>query len=481
MIFNQIKKNLNTLNTDFNMQQIFNTRVFYLITIIVFYSMGYLAFHVHPSFDDYAWPVFIRERGILETQRFAYTELNGRYFSTIISTLTMSEFYFHVKYKFFIFSYIILYFIAIYRFSSIVLISSNTKKNKSTIITTAGVLAFIILLIIPESSSMYFWLTGSIVYLSTVIIFLFFISELEIYYTNYDNTKNTSFVIICILLFAIPLFSEIGYFTVLPILIYQTVLKIFKYKNWDLKIIFTLFLMTIAMLINYYGSKIRMEKLNILTHNLDFKNAILITYHFICNFLISTQFIILITGNIILHLFLKQYNIRRTAILSITSFIPFIVIGIITFSLSYYTSALILGVNPPKRVLNLLYITFQIFITMAMVVYNSKKIENSSNSIYITIIVLVIACLLPSNFRQMIGDILKGKAKNYDIFMQKRYETTMKAQTDTVFLDDINYIDKPISIMFNTGGDLTKSKLHSNWYYNEYYSKLFNIKSVYIK
>lgn len=461
------------------MKYIKNSFLFFIGGLLTF-CLLYLALHAHPSFDDLAWPVWVREMGAIETQSFVYTNLNGRILATLVSTLTMAEPLFFEKYKAILFIYILAFLIAIYRFSYITL--GIQKGKKEIALSVTAVLTFSYLIIILESSSLFFWLTGTIVYLSTLILFILLLAEIALLYNKTTKQKfNFQFGFMAMLCFTMPLFSEMGVFITMPLLFYLILVDKIKNKFYNYHFIILLFFLSLGMFINYIGSLNRINQLHEVTHNKDIFLSFKIVLTSLKLYITTPNIFGLFIINIAFFLFLYSCNIKKEHIFSIRS--PYILlgIGVVTLIFGLFASAFVLGVAPPKRVWNVLLISLQIFCFLAMVVFNNRfqkpRFKQISAGAFVGLITLSIA--LPTTFRQMLGDVVKGKAKKYDYFMQDRYKNTELAISDTLYLEELKENEIPISIMFNTGAGFAKSTESDYWYYNEYYSKYFGIKAVY--
>ena len=92
----------------------FNTIISFFGLILISMLIT-LALNSHPSFDDYAWPVWIKEMGWLNTQSYVYHSVNGRVLSTLLSTLMMTNPYYFLKYKLYGLFFLLSFMIALFK------------------------------------------------------------------------------------------------------------------------------------------------------------------------------------------------------------------------------------------------------------------------------------------------------------------------------------------------------------------------------
>ena len=446
-----------------------------LIGILIILSMN-----SHPSFDDYAWPVWIKEMGWFNTQDFVYHAINGRVLSTLISTLTMTDPGYFLKYKLFCFLFLIIFLMSLYRLTR--LMSFNTEKPKSIHFSFFSLVLYSIFLIIPESSSLFFWLTGVIVYSTTLILFFLLLSYFEIVDQNINPKIRKKYIYFSLGICAIiPLFSELGVFLISPLLIYKIVSTRAKLKEWNLFLISLLLVLCSSMVINYIGSQTRITNLNQVTHNQDFYKSISLLLRSLVNYTTSYHALSLLVINIALFCFIQVNNINKRSLFGVNSPHVLFCLGILTFIFGLFVSIFILGVKAPPRVWNLLIVPMEIFFISAFVVSQHKNEIKFSYKKTIFIFFFTSSLILPTTLRQICGDLFKGKVFFYNRFMNRQYVYSKECKSDTLHLKKIESIKKPMSMMFKQGAGFAQNSKSDDWYYNVYYAKYFKKQIVYQK
>jgi hypothetical protein len=457
----------------------FNT-IISLLGLILISMLITLALNSHPSFDDYAWPVLIKEMGWLNTQNYVYHSFNGRVLSTFSSTLIMTDPNFFIKYKLFGLLFLLSFLIGLFKL--ITLMINKEQQLKKIHFSFFSIVLFSVFIIIPDSSSLFFWLTGVIVYFTTLILFLLLLSCFEIIDQNNNPKIMKRHIYFSIIICAsIPLFSEMGVFLISPLLIYKICFERYKLKKWNLFLLSLIFVLGFSMVINYLGSQTRMTNLKEVTHNQDLFKSFSLLIQSLTNYLFSYYSLSLLFVNISIFYFIQLYNVKKNSLFGIDSPYILMMLGIVTFVLGLFVSIFILGVEAPQRVWNILIVSMQFFFISAYVVYKTKNEIKISYKRFIMIFFFFISMTLPNTFRQMTGDLLKGNVFFYNKFMNKQYEYSKKNKTDTLYLEKIKSTKLPISIMFKKGTGLAEDSKSEDWFYNVFYAKYFKKKIVYPK
>ena len=241
------------------------------------------------------------------------------------------------------------------------------------------------------------------------------------------------------------------------------------------------FVLGLSMIINYLGSQTRMTNLEEVTHNKDLFKSFSLLIQSLTHYLFSYYSLSLLFINISIFYFIQLNNINKSSLFGIDSPYVLFILGIVTFLFGLFVSIFILGVEAPQRVWNILIVSMQMFFVSAFVVYKTKNQIKISYKSFILFLFFFISVILPNTFRQITGDLLKGKVFFYNEFMNKQYIYSKENKSDTLYLEKMNSGKIPISIMFKKGTGLAEDARSEDWYYNVFYAKYFKKEIVYPK
>ncbi len=415
--------------------------IYVALLIISVLPFVWLSIYNHPFADDYWFANVIQEKGFWAGQIHWYTNVTGRFITSVINSLNPLVFGNFWFYKALPIIHITLFIACI--FLSIKLFV-GTKFNRKSILIASGSVFFIFSYSAFSMRQAFYWLPSYSNYmvpslLSFLVISLYANSKI------FNQHIFQKILIMATLVFVIGGLNETPSIMLGTILGFILIAKYLKHSKIDYQIVILILVLAISLIIvamsggttNRVDGELSKE-LNGNRYELVFTviSAIKYTILFSINRLNSPLLLVLLL------FFISSGNhIEKNDSLSINPFLAFLLVFIVVF-IGFLPSFYFLGRSPYPRVLNAIYLFFifgliYVFYCIKSHYWNNQNNQREYGIIKLIIIVYLVFGLKNSNSRgnniaHAYADILGGYAVELNLNLDKHY-LELKKNTNKSF------------------------------------------------
>lgn len=434
-------------------QKFANTFIFWLFLLFGVPLVALSFFNLPSAADDYCFALNTIKFGFWQGQQYYYDGWTGRYFSTFLMHANPLVFGWLGWYK--IFPILVLGFLTHSIYSLLQSLTQSTLSKRKAWLCTAG-LMFLYLFSTPRIVENFYWLPGVVGYPLPMVLMAY----LFVVINNQSNyTKQSSSILHTIwagfLIFAIVGSNEtplLGLTILLVSIVGLRVLKRLKISAYWL-VLLAILGVSIYLDLSAPGNKVRMgfnpiSGLLIPSVLSSLKETLEHTADWLLHtpLLFFTALFIPLADQLLVQLKGKDSVFEVHPFFSLLIWIGVVSVGVFP---GYYG----IGIPPPPRTINVVYLFFLIgwFFNVLVIIHFIKKRWHWYASIFPSYAKLIlgfwILTMLPDNpnLRMLYGDLFKGRAKQYHQELQARYEVIAQSKNrPMVTIDSLKTFPKSL-------------------------------------
>lgn len=455
-----------------------------LIGIIATLPFLTLSFYNHPTGDDYGMTNLAKMWGFWGSQVHWYYEWKCAFVNTMLMSVNPLVVNWFFGYKVIPFVFILIFIFVFYMFIN-ALTGNYLRASQKWAIVFGFFTAY--LYCVPSVWEAFYWMTSITSYqVSTMLSIIFLIILFKFQHTNGLKNKFVFFLAILVVLIMQGAESYMVFMAAfIPILAVLGIIHTKRFNNLFIVLfiaaaataIFVLTCPGIYARAKAFPAYVSPETEGIFGH---FARAIQGSFTGAMSFLWGKSLTLFLFSIILLSIYEKilaenkQHNRLNIPILNpVIAFLLMLILPMIFLFPACWMSG---GLMPyAGRVTNsaffifLLGCMYWLFCTWAFVrkKYTAVDLLTSKRIQWIAAFLIVVTFLFPNNIRAAFGDLLTGRASDFNTALNQRYKIIEKCQSDTCFVPPITM--HPASIWFT---DMTDSITgEENTRYGFYFGK----------
>jgi hypothetical protein len=429
----------------------FKSRLGFLLPFIIIFPFAIISFFNHPALDDWWYAEVYKQYGFAGAQHYWYTHYTARFFSNVLMTLEPLSFGWVEGHKIMPIVFIALLLSVFFYVSKVFFKNHASSKAILPLCFTATYL-----LIQRDYFEAIYWLSANVVYQYTM---LYFMLHLTLVYEIYFLKQSTSIKKTVAIMLAIAI---VGSNETLGGLILAEAIVLLYYSHKKSRLKTFSILLTTAVILSWiimFMARGNWDKIKVATgehlYTFDLFLAVkhsLISAGYYSLFLMGQMFfwcLVVLSIPVFNYLFKSSFKLVKSFHLAIASAVCFLLAFTIYFISIYPTGILI----PPLRVTNVAMVFLFSGIVLGLTFLTEKftTLESGIRHLNKYRYLLMTACILTAiigrtQYRQLLNDLLSGKASSYNKAMYSRYNA-IKNHSDTTTLLVPKIIDVPRSIV----------------------------------
>lgn len=417
------------------------------LALLILLPFCFIACYNHPALDDWWYAEAYKQHGLWGTQAYWYNQYTARFFSSFIMSLQPLNFGCTIGHKILP----IIFLFALYATSLRVINTFYTPANKQKYLIALWATAAYLLIQRDYFESLY-WLAANVVY---QYAFLLFIVHITVLYKAKFHPTFAQNIIIGTSAIAVTASNEIFG----GLLLIECILLI-AYA-WLKKITLRLPLLLLALLAVTWAimfaapgnwSKIqdaKQEHAYIFSLLTAVKHSIISAGYYVVFLLkqLHVWCLLLLMVPVCRQVYTKVLGKEYTYLIPVFGLVAFSLAGIIYFISIYPTGILI----PPLRVSNIAIVF--LFTGITLLLYFVSEIWVTFNrcvnflcrkKVYVLVVCVLAASILPTKFNNLLSDICTGKASAYNAAMHHRYQLLRNCSSDTCFVPALTNVPRTI-------------------------------------
>ncbi len=383
----------------------------------------------HPTADDFVYAVNVQQYGFVGAQIYWYVHWCGRYFSTLLLSMSPLVIGSFAGYKLMSALLIMLSLASFYFFIKMIFHLSSWLEKLYFVFLTF--ISFILLM--PSVAEAYYWMAGAYSYQMGNILTLVLVMLMLHYTEKPSKRKLLLSIIVAIVLVGT---NEFSMFVLVLMLLFINLLMWIRTKKFHTYyIVLAIVAIGFSLVVYLAPGNTYRASFQSQNHQLWFslKSAIAESFDVLHHWWWIVGFIAFTSYSLASRTLKKDKNPRFESIY----LNPFVVAALIwiTIALGFFTCYWSLGLYPPMRTINTIYFyciigSIYLGICIAFKLKQTKisNIDVSLGAWLIPLLLMLYIYKYPNNIKTAYLDIFKGVAQRYDSELTERYKSL---QTNT--------------------------------------------------